>query len=56
MAQQMVEYASYCVLRYQRRLDEYEVLQREGRWEKLTQHARTDFTVSVLGLGVLGSK
>ncbi|KND54822.1 D-3-phosphoglycerate dehydrogenase [Candidatus Paraburkholderia kirkii] len=56
MAQQMVEYATYCVLRYLRRFDEYEALQREGRWEKLPQHARASFTVGVLGLGVLGGK
>ncbi len=56
MAQQMVEYATYTVLRYMRRFDEYEALQREGRWEKLTQHARKDFTVGVLGLGVLGAE
>jgi len=56
MAQQMVEYARYAVLRYMRRFDEYEALQREGRWEKLTQHARRDFTVGVLGLGVLGGE
>ncbi|CCD40875.1 D-3-phosphoglycerate dehydrogenase [Candidatus Paraburkholderia kirkii UZHbot1] len=55
MAQQMVEYASYCVLRYMRRFDDYEALQREGRWEKLPQHARA-FTVGVLGLGVLGGE
>jgi glyoxylate/hydroxypyruvate reductase len=56
MAQQMVEYAQYCVLRYLRRLDEYDALQRAGRWQKLTQHARAEFTVGVLGLGVLGSE
>jgi glyoxylate/hydroxypyruvate reductase len=56
MAQQMIEYATYCVLRYLRRLDEYDAQQREGRWQKLTQHARADFTVGVLGLGVLGSE
>ncbi|WP_321794155.1 glyoxylate/hydroxypyruvate reductase A [Caballeronia sp. J97] len=56
MAQQMVEYATYCVLRYLRRFDEYDALQREGRWEKLPQHARATFTVGVLGLGVLGAE
>ncbi|WP_250507136.1 glyoxylate/hydroxypyruvate reductase A [Caballeronia sp. GAFFF3] len=56
MAQQMVEYATYCVLRYLRRFDEYDALQREGRWEKLPQHARESFTVAVLGLGVLGAE
>ncbi|MDR5736946.1 MULTISPECIES: glyoxylate/hydroxypyruvate reductase A [unclassified Caballeronia] len=56
MAQQMAEYATYAVLRFMRRFDEYEALQRAGRWEKLTQHARKDFTVGVLGLGVLGGE
>lgn len=56
MAQQMVEYATYAVLRYLRRLDEYEVLQRERRWQKLVPHKRSEFTVGVLGLGVLGMK
>ncbi|WP_250462643.1 glyoxylate/hydroxypyruvate reductase A [Caballeronia sp. GAFFF2] len=56
MAQQMVEYSTYAVLRYLRRFDEYEALQREGRWQKLTQHARASFTVGVLGLGVLGGE
>ncbi|KND56946.1 D-3-phosphoglycerate dehydrogenase [Candidatus Burkholderia verschuerenii] len=56
MAQQMIEYATYWVLRYLRRLDEYDAQQREGRWQKLPQHARADFTVGVLGLGVLGSE
>ncbi len=56
MAQQMVKYATYCVLRYLRHFDEYEALQREGRWVKLTPHARESFTVGVLGLGVLGAE
>ncbi|AET87915.1 glyoxylate/hydroxypyruvate reductase A [Burkholderia sp. KK1] len=56
MAQQMVEYATYCVLRYLRRFDEYDALKREGRWQKLPQHPRESFTVGVLGLGVLGGE
>jgi glyoxylate/hydroxypyruvate reductase A len=56
MARQMVEYATYCVLRYLRRFDEYDALQRERRWEKLPQHARESCTVGVLGLGVLGAE
>jgi glyoxylate/hydroxypyruvate reductase A len=43
-------------LRYLRRFDEYEALQREGRWEKLRAHPRESFTVGVLGLGVLGAE
>ena len=56
MSQQMVEFATYCVLRYMRRFDEYEALKREGRWERLPQHARASFTVGVLGLGVRGGE
>ncbi len=56
MAQQMVEYATYTVLRYMRRMDEYDAIQREHRWEKLASHARRDFTVGVLGMGVLGAR
>jgi glyoxylate/hydroxypyruvate reductase A len=56
MAQQMIEYATHAVLRYLRRFDEYEALQKEGRWEKLQAHARASFTVGVLGLGVLGAE
>jgi glyoxylate/hydroxypyruvate reductase len=54
MAQQMAEFATYSVLRYMRRLDEYDTLQREYRWHKLKPHPRDGFTVGVLGLGVLG--
>jgi glyoxylate/hydroxypyruvate reductase A len=56
MAVQMVEYATHAVLRYMRRFDEYDALQRDHKWEKLTPHARDEFTVGVLGLGVLGTK
>lgn len=56
MSSQMVEYATHAVLRYMRRFDEYDALQRDHKWEKLTPHARDEFTVGVLGLGVLGTK
>jgi glyoxylate/hydroxypyruvate reductase A len=56
MAQQMEEYAVYTVLRYLRRMDEYEAIQREHRWEKLEPHPRKTFTVGVLGMGVLGAR
>lgn len=54
MAQQMVEYATHAVLRYLRRFDEYEVLQRDRKWVQLAPHPRDTFTVGVLGLGILG--
>lgn len=56
MAAQMAEYVSYAVLRYFRRLDEYEAQSRAGHWLPLEQHARADFSVGVLGMGVLGSR
>jgi glyoxylate/hydroxypyruvate reductase len=56
MVAQMVQYTTYCVLRYLRRFDEFELLQRESRWEKRPQHARESFHVGVLGLGVLGAE
>jgi glyoxylate/hydroxypyruvate reductase len=43
------------VLRYLRRFDEYQTLQRERRWQALEPHPRESFTVGVLGLGVLGT-
>jgi glyoxylate/hydroxypyruvate reductase A len=57
MAAQMAEYATYAVLRYMRRFDEYELAQRtpDPRWRVLEPHARETFTVGVLGLGVLGT-
>ncbi|KVT32872.1 2-hydroxyacid dehydrogenase [Burkholderia ubonensis] len=56
MAQQMVEYVTHAVLRYLRRFDEYDALQRERRWHVLDPHPRATFTVAVLGLGVLGAQ
>jgi glyoxylate/hydroxypyruvate reductase A len=56
MAQQMCEFASYSVLRYMRRFDEYEALQRDHEWQKLKPHPRSEFTVGVMGLGVLGTE
>lgn len=56
MAVQMAEYVTHAVLRYYRRLDEYEQLARERTWKPLPQHRREDFTVGILGLGVLGAR
>lgn len=56
MAQQMQDYALASVLRYFRRMDEYQLLQQQKQWRALTPHSRTDFTVGILGAGVLGSR
>lgn len=56
MALQMAEYVTHSVLRYFRRLDEYEVQARAGQWLPLPQHPKEDFAVGVLGMGVLGTR
>jgi glyoxylate/hydroxypyruvate reductase A len=56
MAIQMAEYVLHAVLRYFRRFDEYEAQARAGQWSPLPQHSREDFSIGVLGAGVLGSR
>jgi glyoxylate/hydroxypyruvate reductase len=56
MSRQMIEYATYCVLRYLRRFDEFEQQQPKGHWQKRPQHDRANFKVGILGLGVLGAE
>ncbi|MYM85891.1 glyoxylate/hydroxypyruvate reductase A [Rugamonas sp. FT82W] len=56
MALQMAEYVTYSVLRYFRRFDEYETQARAGQWLPLPQHPKEDFSVGVLGMGVLGTR
>jgi glyoxylate/hydroxypyruvate reductase A len=56
MGVQMAEYVTHAVLRYFRRFDEYEKQARRGIWAQLPQHAKEDFTVGVLGMGMLGSR
>ena len=56
MAEQMSEYATHAVLRYQRRFDEYALAQAERAWKVLAPHPRDTFTVGVLGVGVLGAE
>jgi len=54
MAPQMVQYAIYCALRYQRRFDEYEVQAADKRWQPLEAYPIESFTIGVLGAGKLG--
>lgn len=54
MGKQMQEYAVSQVLRWFRRFDDYADLQRQERWQELTAFAPEDFTVGILGAGVLG--
>jgi glyoxylate/hydroxypyruvate reductase A len=56
MGVQMAEYVAHAVLRYFRRLDDYERQARRGIWAQLPQHQKQDFSVGVMGMGVLGSR
>lgn len=56
MAEQMAEFATQAVLRYYRRLDQYEAQARRGEWTPLPPFEKQDFNIGVLGLGVLGQR
>lgn len=56
MALQMQEYTLATVLRYFRRLDEYQLLQQQKQWKPLVAHQRENFTIGILGAGVLGTQ
>lgn len=55
MADQMVEYALYVALREFRRFPDYRRDQPQARWSPQPARARQDFSIGVLGLGVLGA-
>ncbi|MGZ0720433.1 glyoxylate/hydroxypyruvate reductase GhrA [Kluyvera cryocrescens] len=56
MGSQMQEYAVSQVLHWFRRFDDYQQLQREGRWQPLADYNHDEFTIGIMGAGVLGSK
>lgn len=56
MGQQMQEYAVSQVLHWFRRFDDYQHLKQQARWEPLEDYARDDFSIGILGAGVLGAK
>jgi glyoxylate/hydroxypyruvate reductase A len=56
MAIQMAEYACYGVLHYFRQFDRYGQQARDGQWIRLAPRDKSQFTVGILGLGVLGSR
>lgn len=56
MGVQMAEYVTHAVLRYFRRFDQFELQARDGQWRFLRPHDKKDFTVGILGMGVLGSR
>lgn len=56
MGVQMAEYVLHYVLRHFRRFDTYETQARGGVWAPLPAREKADFSIGVLGLGVLGSR
>lgn len=56
MALQMQEYTVATVMRYFRRLDEYQKLQQNQQWQFIAPHQYDQFTIGVMGLGILGAK
>ena len=56
MGVQMAEYVTHAVLRYLRRFDEYDAQARTQQWRFLKPYSKTDFTVGILGLGLLGQR
>jgi glyoxylate/hydroxypyruvate reductase A len=55
MGVQMAEYVTHAVLRYFRRLDEYESQAGAGAWLPLEPREKCGFAVGVMGVGALGS-
>lgn len=56
MGLQMQEYAVSQVLHWFRRFDDYQALKQQAKWQELDEYRREDFTVGILGAGVLGSQ
>lgn len=56
MGLQMQEYAVSQVLHWFRRFDDYQALKQEARWQPLADYRRDEFTVGIMGAGVLGAK
>lgn len=56
MGVQMAEYVTHAVLRYFRKFDQLDAQQRAGQWRFVKPHQKENFSVGILGLGVLGSR
>jgi glyoxylate/hydroxypyruvate reductase A len=56
MGRQMDEYVGWAVLRHFRRLDEYAAQQSRAEWKVHRPRRHGDFTVGMMGLGVLGAR
>ena len=56
MSVQMAEYVCHAVIRHFREFDAYEADVKLGRWSYRKPRQREDFSVGVMGLGVLGER
>lgn len=56
MAVQMAEYAVHAVIRAARTFDGYAVQQQQGNWADLPDIERDNWSVGVLGLGLMGAR
>ena len=56
MAVQMAEYVCHAAIRHFRAFDLYDAAQRDARWAFQKPRRRKDFSVGLLGLGVLGRR
>lgn len=56
MADQMAEYVTHAALGYYRRLDEHAENIRQRQWRFIMPYERQDFSIGIMGLGVLGSR
>ena len=56
MSVQMAEYVCHAVIRHFREFDAYDVDTQSGKWSYRKPRIRADFSVGVMGLGVLGER
>lgn len=56
MGLQMQEYAVSQVLHWFRRFDDYQALKNQSQWQPLPEYTREEFTIGIMGAGVLGAK
>ena len=56
MGRQMQEYALSQVLHWFRRFDDYQALKLASRWQPLPEYRADEFTIGIMGAGVLGAK
>ena len=56
MSVQMAEYVCHAVIRHFREFNAYEADLADGKWSYRKPRARMDFSVGVMGLGVLGER